>query len=131
MIFISLKHQKHYYFFDSQKNTINGLFHFDFAILSCNKDIVTIRYWLGLTDIATTMICDHLVPNKLAHAAAILDSYDHEKVDAELMQIRSLYSEPELTRRTLTWISINCLYGYIADIEDFRRLKCKRGKNSY
>jgi integrase len=56
-------------------------------LLNKGVDIVTIRDWLGHADISTTMIYAHLAPNKLAHAAAILDSYDHEKVDAELTQI--------------------------------------------
>jgi integrase len=47
-------------------------------LLNKGVDIVTIRDWLGHADIATTMIYAHLHPNKLAHAAAILDSYDHE-----------------------------------------------------
>lgn len=55
-------------------------------LLNKGADIVTIRDWLGHADIATTMIYAHLAPNKLAHAAAILDSYDHKKVDAELTQ---------------------------------------------
>jgi integrase len=55
-------------------------------LLNKGVDIVTIRDWLGHADISTTMIYAHLAPNKLAHAAAILDSYDHEKVDAELTQ---------------------------------------------
>lgn len=44
-------------------------------LLNRGADIVTIRDWLGHADIATTMIYAHLQPNKLAHAAAMLDSY--------------------------------------------------------
>lgn len=44
-------------------------------LLNKGADIVTIRDWLGHADIATTMIYAHLQPNKLAHAAAMLDSY--------------------------------------------------------
>lgn len=44
-------------------------------LLNKGADIMTIRDWLGHADITTTMIYAHLQPNKLAHAAAILDSY--------------------------------------------------------
>jgi hypothetical protein len=44
------------------------------------------------------MIYAHLAPNKLAHAAAILDSYDHEKVDADLTQIGHNYVNRVKTR---------------------------------
>ena len=44
-------------------------------LLNKGADIVTIRDWLGHADIATTMIYAHLQPNKLAHAAVMLDSY--------------------------------------------------------
>ena len=36
-------------------------------------DLVTIKEWLGHADIQTTMRYAHMAPNKLAHAAAILD----------------------------------------------------------
>jgi integrase len=45
-------------------------------LLNKGVDIVTIRDWLGHADISTTMIYAHLAPNKLAHAAAILDTYN-------------------------------------------------------
>jgi len=45
-------------------------------LLNKGVDIVTIRDWLGHADISTTMIYAHLAPNKLTHAAAILDSYN-------------------------------------------------------
>jgi len=38
-------------------------------------DLVTIKEWLGHADIQTTMRYAHMAPNKLAHAAAILDSF--------------------------------------------------------
>jgi integrase len=44
-------------------------------LLNKGVDIVTIKDWLGHADISTTMIYAHLAPNRLAHAAAILDSY--------------------------------------------------------
>lgn len=44
-------------------------------LLNKGVDIVTIRDWLGHADISTTMIYAHLAPNRLVHAAAILDSY--------------------------------------------------------
>ncbi len=47
-------------------------------LLNKGVDIVTIRDWLGHADIKTTMIYAHLAPNRLAHAAAILDSYSPE-----------------------------------------------------
>ena len=44
-------------------------------LLNKGVDIVSIRDWLGHADISTTMIYAHLAPNKLAHAAEMLDSY--------------------------------------------------------
>ncbi len=38
-------------------------------------DLVTIKEWLGHADIQTTMRYAHMAPNKLAHAASILDEY--------------------------------------------------------
>ena len=38
-------------------------------------DLVTIKEWLGHADIQTTMRYAHMAPNKLAHAAAILDDF--------------------------------------------------------
>lgn len=38
-------------------------------------DLVTIKEWLGHADIQTTMRYAHMAPNKLAHAASILDSF--------------------------------------------------------
>lgn len=38
-------------------------------------DLVTIKEWLGHADIQTTMRYAHMAPNKLAHAAAILESF--------------------------------------------------------
>lgn len=44
-------------------------------LLNKGCDLVTIRDWLGHADIQTTMRYAHLAPNKLAQAAAILDSF--------------------------------------------------------
>lgn len=44
-------------------------------LLAKGCDIVTIKEWLGHADIQTTMRYAHMAPNKLAHAAAILESY--------------------------------------------------------
>ena len=38
-------------------------------------DLVTIKEWLGHADIQTTMRYAHMAPNKLAHAASILDDF--------------------------------------------------------
>jgi integrase len=38
-------------------------------------DLVTIKEWLGHADIQTTMRYAHMAPNKLAHAASILDNF--------------------------------------------------------
>lgn len=45
-------------------------------LLEKGCDLVTIKEWLGHADITTTMIYAHMAPNKLAHAAAILDNYE-------------------------------------------------------
>jgi len=44
-------------------------------LLFMGVDLVTIKEWLGHADIQTTMRYAHLAPNKLSHAAAILDSF--------------------------------------------------------
>ena len=44
-------------------------------LLFMGVDLVTIKEWLGHADIQTTMRYAHMAPNKLAHAAAILDNY--------------------------------------------------------
>jgi integrase len=44
-------------------------------MLAKGVDLVTIKEFLGHADIQTTMRYAHMAPNKLAHAAAILESY--------------------------------------------------------
>lgn len=42
-------------------------------LLNKGIDVVTIKEWMGHADIKTTMIYMHLDPNKLAHAATVLE----------------------------------------------------------